>query len=115
MKNFVKILFILTVFFSFNASSEEVFLSKEDFLKIGNTIKLYICENQHDISRPETIQKVAYHVKNGDSLIRIANRFNVSVSELVAWNLNVKKQPELIYPGQYLVIYVDITQQHFDA
>ena len=23
----------------------------------------------------------------------------------------VKKQPELIYPGQYLVIYVDITQQ----
>ena len=35
MKNFVKILFILTVFFSFNASSEEVFLSKEDFLKIA--------------------------------------------------------------------------------
>ena len=35
MKNFVKTLFILTVFFSFNASSEEVFLSKEDFLKIA--------------------------------------------------------------------------------
>ena len=35
MKNFVKILFMLTIFFSFNASSEEVFLSKEDFLKIA--------------------------------------------------------------------------------
>ena len=104
---------------TFNVSIDKITIwndiNKEDFLKIGNTIKLYICENQHDISRPETIQKVAYHVKNGDSLIRIANRFNVSVSELVAWNLNVKKQPELIYPGQYLVIYVDITQQHFDA
>jgi len=104
---------------TFNVSIDKIAIwndiNKEDFLKIGNTIKLYICENQHDISRPETIQKVAYHVKNGDSLIRIANRFNVSVSELVAWNLNVKKQPELIYPGQYLVIYVDITQQHFDA
>ena len=90
-------------------------IGKQDYLKIGKTIKLYVCENQNDISRPETIQKVAYHVKNGDSLVRIANRFNVSVSELVTWNRKVKKQPELIYPGQYLVIYVDITQQHFDA
>jgi membrane-bound lytic murein transglycosylase D len=90
-------------------------IGKQDYLKIGNTIKLYVCENQHDISRPETIQKIAYHVKNGDSLVRIANRFNVSVSELVTWNRKVKKQPELIYPGQYLVIYVDITQQYFDA
>jgi len=90
-------------------------IGKQDYLKIGKTIKLYVCENQNNISRPETIQKVAYHVKNGDSLVRIANRFNVSVSELVTWNRKVKKQPELIYPGQYLVIYVDITQQHFDA
>ncbi|MAR35634.1 MAG: lytic transglycosylase [Candidatus Marinimicrobia bacterium] len=104
---------------TFNVSIDKIAIwndiNKEEFLKIGNTIKLYVCVNQHDISRPETIQKVAYHVKNGDSLIRIANRFNVSVSELVAWNLKVKKQPGLIYPGQYLVIYVDITQQHFDA
>ncbi|MEC8839299.1 MAG: LysM peptidoglycan-binding domain-containing protein [Candidatus Neomarinimicrobiota bacterium] len=90
-------------------------IGKQDYLQIGNTIKLYVCENQHDISRPETIQKVAYHVKNGDSLVRIANRFNVSVSELVNWNRKVEKQPGLIYPGQYLLIYVDITQQHFDA
>jgi len=104
---------------TFNVSLDKIALwndiGKKDYLKIGNTIKLYTCENQHDILRPETIQKVAYHVKNGDSLVRIANRFNVSVSELVTWNRKVKKQPGLIYPGQYLVIYVDITQQHFDA
>ena len=90
-------------------------ISKEDYLKIDNTIKLYTCKNQHDVSRPETIQKVAYNVKNGDSLVRIANRFNVSVSELVSWNRKVKNRPGLIYPGQYLIIYVDITEQHFDA
>ena len=104
---------------TYNVSIDKISLwndiNKEEFLKIGATIKLYLCENHHDISRPETIQKVAYHVKNGDSLVRIANRFNVSVSELVGWNRKVKKQPELIYPGQYLIIYVDITQQHFDA
>ena len=104
---------------TFNVSIDKISLwndlGKEDLLKIGNTIKLYLCENQHDISRPETIQKVAYNVRNGDSLVRIANRFNVSVSELVTWNRKIKKQPGLIFPGQYLVIYVDITQQHFDA
>ncbi len=104
---------------TYNVSIDKISLwndiNKEEYLKVGTTIKLYLCENHHDISRPEIIQKVAYHVKNGDSLVRIANRFNVSVSELVGWNRKVKKQPGLIYPGQYLIIYVDITQQHFDA
>jgi len=27
----------------------------------------------------------------------------------------VKKQSSLIHPGQHLIIYVDITQQYFDA
>ena len=90
-------------------------LNKKDYLKIDQTIKLFQCENKPDVSRPETIQKVAYHVRNGDSLGRIANRFNVSVAELVNWNKKVKKQSSLIHPGQYLIIYVDITQQYFDA
>ena len=90
-------------------------MKTKDYLKVGQIIKLFQCENTPDISRPETIQKVAYNVRNGDSLGRIANRFNVSVAELVSWNKKVKKQSSLIHPGQYLIIYVDITQQHFDA
>ena len=90
-------------------------MKTKDYLKIDQTIKLFQCENRPDVSRPETIQKVAYHVRNGDSLGRIANRFNVSVAELVNWNKKVKKQSSLIHPGQYLIIYVDITQQYFDA
>ncbi len=90
-------------------------MKTKDYLKIDQTIKLFQCENRPDVSRPETIQKVAYHVRNGDSLGRIANRFNVSVTELVNWNKKVKKQSSLIHPGQHLIIYVDITQQYFDA
>jgi membrane-bound lytic murein transglycosylase D len=90
-------------------------MNKKDYLKIGQTIKLFQCENKPDVFRPETIQKVAYHVRNGDSLGLIADRFNVSVSELVKWNKKVKNQPSLIHPGQRLIIYVDITQQYFDA
>ena len=90
-------------------------MKTKDYLKIDQTIKLFQCENRPDVSRPETIQKVAYHVRNGDSLGRIANRFNVSVAELVNWNKKVKKQSSLIHPGQHLIIYVDITQQYFDA
>ena len=35
MKNFIRVLFTLTIFFPFSVSSEDVFLSKEDFLKIA--------------------------------------------------------------------------------
>ena len=90
-------------------------MNTKDYLKIDQTIKLFQCENKPDVSRPETIQKVAYHVRSGDSLGRIANRFNVSVAELVNWNKKVKKQSSLIHPGQHLIIYVDITRQYFDA
>jgi membrane-bound lytic murein transglycosylase D len=90
-------------------------MNTKDYLKINQTIKLFQCENKPDVSRPETIQKVAYQVRIGDSLGRIANRFNVSVAELVNWNKKVKNQPSLIHPGQHLIIYVDITQQYFDA
>ena len=44
-----------------------------------------------------------YTVVKGDNLSRIANRYHVTVNELVRWN-NIKN-PNLILPGQVLVIY----------
>ncbi|MEV0445301.1 LysM peptidoglycan-binding domain-containing protein [Streptomyces spectabilis] len=41
-----------------------------------------------------------YTVAKGDSLSSIANRFGVSVTQLVAWNPGVAANPHLIYPGQ---------------
>lgn len=47
----------------------------------------------------------AYRVRRGDSLYRIANRFNVTIDELVDWN---KIDPaDYLKPGQRLTLFVD--------
>lgn len=46
-----------------------------------------------------------YTVQSGDTLGGIASRFGVTVSDLVSWN-NIAN-PDLIYPGQNLVIKKD--------
>ncbi len=52
------------------------------------------------------VRPVRYSVRQGDSLARIASRFNVKVSDLVTWN---SLDPDrYLQPGQRLRIYVDI-------
>jgi peptidoglycan lytic transglycosylase D len=54
------------------------------------------------------IRKVAYQVRKGDSLARIAGKFNLSVNDIMKWN-PVKKS-KYIHPGQSLTLFVDITR-----
>ena len=54
-------------------------------------------------------RQVNYTVRSGDSLWRIANRFSVSVDELVQWNNLVRNAT--LRPGQRLVVHVDVTRQ----
>lgn len=57
-------------------------------------------------SRQEMIRKIGYRVHRGDSLSRIANRFNVDVADIVDWN---SINPDnYLRPGESLVLYVDI-------
>ncbi|TBW54770.1 LysM peptidoglycan-binding domain-containing protein [Marinobacter halodurans] len=57
-------------------------------------------------SPSEMVRKVGYRVRKGDSLARIAGRFNVNVRDIASWNsLNVNNY---LQPGQSLVLYVDI-------
>jgi LysM repeat protein len=51
---------------------------------------------------------VHYRVRRGDSLSRIATRFNVTVADLKKWNSLPSKY---LQPGQKIKLYVDITQQ----
>ncbi|HZW60164.1 MAG TPA: LysM peptidoglycan-binding domain-containing protein [Woeseiaceae bacterium] len=56
-----------------------------------------------------TTRKLNYTVRRGDSLYRIANRFRITVTDLVRWNnLN---QENILRPGQTLTMYVDVTRQ----
>jgi len=55
-------------------------------------------------SEASDLQRVRYGVRRGDSLSRIAHRFNVAVADIIAWNrLDVN---DYLKPGQDLVIYV---------
>ncbi|MGL4838034.1 MAG: LysM peptidoglycan-binding domain-containing protein, partial [Shewanella sp.] len=54
---------------------------------------------------PPAGRTVSYKVKSGDTLARIAGKFNVSVAELLEWNS--LKSSQLIQPGQILKLVVD--------
>ncbi len=55
------------------------------------------------------LRRVNYTVRQGDSLWRIANRFAVSVDELLEWN--ALSREAVLRPGQRLVLHVDVTRQ----
>lgn len=53
-------------------------------------------------------RKLSYRVRSGDSLARIANKFNVSVSDISRWNS--VSASSYIHPGQSLTLFVDVTK-----
>ncbi len=55
----------------------------------------------------KTVHALRYTIRKGDSLSRIADRFNIRVSDIKRWN----KIGKYLQPGQKLKLYVDITQQ----
>ena len=53
------------------------------------------------------VRTVTYTVRKGDSLARIANKFNVEIHEITKWNqLNKNKY---LQPGQKLKLFIDVT------
>lgn len=58
-------------------------------------------------TREGVMREVRYGVRKGDSLARIAKKFNVSVRDLVSWNrLSLN---DYLQPGQRLKIHVDVS------
>lgn len=53
-------------------------------------------------------RKLSYRVRKGDSLARIANKFNVSINDITRWN-GVSSRG-YIHPGQSLTLFVDVTK-----
>ena len=61
------------------------------------------------IALPSATRKINYRVRQGDSLARIAQRFNVTVNDLLKWNPTAQGK-KYIQPGQMLIVYVDVTR-----
>ena len=81
-----------------------------DPLRVGQTLAVWT-ENgpaaPAGADRQEMIRKVRYSVRRGDSLYAIADRFNVSVSQIRDWNNGVQGN-RYLQPGDRLTLYVDV-------
>ncbi|MGZ9898378.1 lytic transglycosylase [Shewanella gaetbuli] len=80
-------------------------LNQKQLLKIGQ--KLVIYPNEFINYDSLSANVINYKVKSGDSLARIAARYNVSVNELVQWNSLNKNN--YLQPGQMLKLLVSKT------
>ncbi|MGS0726496.1 LysM peptidoglycan-binding domain-containing protein, partial [Shewanella sp. 0m-11] len=83
-------------------------MAPKDPLQIGQKLVIWSGSKSNKGSLSEVTRTVNYKVRNGDSLARIASKFNVSVNELVRWNSLEKTK--YIQPGQMLKLYVDMTK-----
>lgn len=82
-------------------------MSPKDPLKPGQ--KLVIWSKAKWVKKDrDIIRKIRYRVRNGDSLHRIADKFNVRVKDIKRWNQMSKKK--YLQPGDELILYVDVTQ-----
>ncbi|HEX2140475.1 MAG TPA: LysM peptidoglycan-binding domain-containing protein, partial [Woeseiaceae bacterium] len=82
-----------------------------DTLSIGQKLVVWSAQDapaSGPVDRDLT-RKLHYTVRNGDSLYEIAQRFRVTVSDLVRWN-GIQRE-KILRPGQRLTMYVDVTQQ----
>lgn len=82
-------------------------IAQRSALKPGQ--KLAIWQTAAEAGKATAISRaVTYKVRKGDSLARIAQRFSVSVSDIVKWN-NINTS-NYLQPGQQLKLMVSMTQ-----
>ncbi len=77
-------------------------IGPKEVLRVGQKLTIPGSANASN----SVIRTVKYGVRRGDSLARIASKFNVSVREISQWNqLNTS---DYLQPGQSLKLYVDV-------
>jgi len=86
-------------------------MAPRDTLSVGQTLVVWAKGAGPTVARAAngTTRKLHYTVRSGDSLYLIANRFRITVSDLVRWN-SIRKD-KILRPGQKLTMYVDVTRQ----
>jgi LysM repeat protein len=77
---------------------------KERIFKMSMEMKEVSLEEMNETAGGAGSNKVVYTVVRGDNLSKIAKRYGVTVKQLVEWN-NIA-DPNLIFPGQKIILYV---------
>lgn len=87
-------------------------MSPKDILRAGQKLVIWtkkkLVPSINNSLVGDFIRKIRYRVRTGDSLYRIAKRFNVSIRDLHRWN---PIKGKYLKPGQSIKVYVDITNQ----
>lgn len=93
-------------------------MSPRDTLRLGQKLVIWQQngKGQHKTAQlapslsslVDTRSSLRYRVRKGDSLALIAQRFNVTVSDLRKWN---SLDGRYLQPGQRLQLFVDVTEQ----
>ena len=89
-------------------------MAPKDTLLVGKKLVIWASDSLKPRASPKnvlgnTIRKLQYTVRNGDSLYLIAKKFKVGIDEIARWNkLNKDKY---LQPGQKLTVFVDIALQ----
>ena len=81
-------------------------LDKSSVLRLGQKLSVFKNTQAAQTGLITQNRTITYHVRRGDSLARIASKFNLSVQDIIEWN-NLKGQ-KYLQPGQKLKLKVDI-------
>lgn len=89
-------------------------VAPKDTLKPGQKLSVWVEKTSTAVNKPATRQamtrKIGYKVRSGDSLARIAGKFNVRINDIIGWNkVNPKKY---LQPGQRLTLYINIANTY---
>lgn len=86
-------------------------MATTDVLGVGRELAIYVPPELALTTVPAkrpVVRKIGYTVRRGDSLSKIANRFRVSISEIVRWN--AVNPGKYLQPGQMLTLFVNVTK-----
>jgi membrane-bound lytic murein transglycosylase D len=83
-------------------------MAPTDTLRQGKKLVIWVNDVSNEQRKNAVMRTLTYTVRNGDSLARIAGKFNVKISDLQKWNQS--KLKKYLQPGQKLKILVDVTR-----
>lgn len=82
-------------------------MAPTDMLQPGQNLVVWL-NDVKESNASGVIRSLSYQVRNGDSLARIAGRFNVTIAQIEKWNqIN---RGNYLQPGQRLKLFVDVTK-----
>lgn len=80
-------------------------MAPTDPLRPGKQLVVWLPQQQ---TEGAVMRSIHYQVRPGDSLARIANRYNVTITDIEKWNQISRSN--YLQPGQRLKLYIDVTR-----